>query len=269
MKKITFLFAIFTATLNAQDFPAPYCAIADAEDVSVEEITSIAFSDVTINNTNDTDVLVNITSTSVPVTPGQAYSLKVYGNTYGEFDTSIVAFIDWNNNSILDDAGEVYAVGTLTNSTGADGIFVETNITVPASATAGTKRIRITKIYTDSESVAVVDPCAISFDAFGFGAVPGFGQAVDFNLTVGNLGTATFDAASLSVYPVPAKNTLTIAYKSPIGSLQVYNQLGQEVHASSNVASEINLDVSHLASGMYIVKLFNDKESITFKVVKE
>lgn len=269
MKKITFLFTFFTAALNAQTFPAPYCAISDSDEVSVEEITSVSFNSVTINNTNTADPLVDFTTSLVPITPGQAYSLKVYGNTYGNFDTNIVAFIDWNNNGVLNDTGEIYQVGTLTNSNGADGLFADITITVPTTATVGTKRIRITKTYTDDESVAIVDPCAISFDAFGLGAFPGYGQALDFNLNIGNLGTATFDAKSLSIYPVPAKNLLTIAYKSAIGSVHIYNQLGQEMYASHGLGSEVNLDLSNFATGVYLIKLFSDNEAKTFKIVKE
>lgn len=270
MKKITFVFAFFTIALNAQNFPSPYCAITDADEVTVEEITTVSFenNDV-INNTNADDPLVDFTSALVSVSPGQTYSLKVYGNTYGEFDTSIVAFIDWNNNGVLDDDGEIYEMGTLTNSDGNDDIFVALDLTVPANTSNGAKRIRITKIYTDEESPAIINPCAISMDAFGLGDFPGFGQALDFSLNVSSLSTVAFDAKALSIYPVPAKNTLAVSYKSEIGSMQIYNQLGQEVYAGKGLGSEVNLDVSNFASGVYIVKLFSDQEAKTFKIIKE
>lgn len=268
MKKITFVLAFFATALNAQNFPGPYCAIADADEVTVEEITSVDFNGSIISNTN-AGVLVDFTSTLVPVTPGQTYSLKVYGDTYGDFDNDIVAFIDWNNNGVLDNDGEVYEIGTLTNTDGGDGIFVDLDIAIPATASEGAKRVRITKIYTDEESVAIINPCAISFDAFGFGAFPGFGQALDFNLDVSSLGSPAFDAKALSVYPVPAKNSLTVAYKSAIGSMQVYNQLGQEIYAGRDLGTEVTVDVSNFASGVYVVKLFSDQEARTFKIIKE
>lgn len=268
MRKITFLFIFFATALAAQNSPTPYCEIADPDDVSVEEITAISLNDVTINNTNSNDALVDFTTTLIAVNPNQTYLLRVYGNTYGDFDTNIVAFIDWNNNGILNDEGEIYEIGTLTNSDGNDGIFVEKEIAIPTTA-VGTTRVRITKTYTDEDSVAIVNPCAISFDAFGMGEFPGFGQALDFNLNVSSLSTTTFDAKSLSVYPVPAKNSLTIAYKSPIGSIQIYNQLGQEMYTGQGLGSAVDLDVSNFASGVYIIKLFNDKESKTFKIIKE
>lgn len=270
MKKITLLLVLFSsAASQAQGFPAPYCAIADADEVSVEEISAVNINGLTIINSNTADPLVDFTGTVVPVVPGQAYTLQVFGNTYGNFDTSIVAFIDWNGNGILDDAGEIYEVGTLTDSDGSDGTFVTADITVPATAAAGTVRVRITKTYTDEESIAIVDPCAISFDAFGFGAFPGYGQAVDLSLSVGSLGTQNFDMASLSIYPVPAKNTVTISYKAAIGSLSVYNQAGQEIHAGSGLGPKTELDVSQFAAGIYFLRLSSGQETQTVKIIKE
>ena len=269
MRKITFVFAFFTTILNAQNFPTPYCAIAESEEVSVEEISSINFNSVLITNTNFSDVLVDLTSNLIPVSPGQTYPLKVFGNTYGNFDTDIVAFIDWNSNGILDDSGEIYEVGTLTNSNGNDGVFVEMNILVPTTTSTGLKRVRITKTYTDEDSVAIINPCTISFDPFGLGEFPGYGQAIDFNLSVNNLSTPTFDARSLSIFPVPAKNSLTIAYKSAVGNIQIFNQLGQQVYVGKDLGSEEVLDVSRFATGVYLVKIFNENEASTFKFVKE
>lgn len=269
MKKITFLFALFTLATNAQTFPAPYCTISDPDEVGVEEISTVNFGNVTITNTNDADVLVNYVSTVVPVAPGQSYMLKVFGNTYGDFDTDVVAFIDWNNNGILDDQGEIYEVGTLTDTDGTDGIFVTMQITVPATAAIGTARVRITKVYTDEDAVAIVDPCAISFEILEFGAFPSYGQALDFTLDVNTLGTSTFDTNELAIYPVPAKEKITIAYNAPIGNVQIYNQMGQEVYANRNIGTQADVDISNFATGVYFVKLFNETQSQTFRIIKE
>lgn len=267
MKKITLLLSLFTCAVNAQTFPAPYCDITDPM-VTVEEITTVNFNNVTITNTNFSDNLVDYTATQIPVAPGQSYTLEVFGNTYGNFDTEIVAFIDWNNNGVLDDAGEVYELGKLTNATGSNGVSVTMSVQVPATAAAGMTRVRITKVFTDIGSEAIVDPCAISFDITGAGTYASFGQALDFNLNVSTLSSATFDSEALSIYPVPAKNKVTIAYKSAIGNMQVYNQLGQEVYSSRNLGSQASLDVSGFANGVYFIKLYNEKEAQTFRIVK-
>lgn len=182
-------------TVNVGDgsggtFPAPYCDIADADDVTVEEITAVDFAGTSITNTDTTTVLIDKTDTVVNVTAGETYTIVVKGNTNGNFTNDIVAFIDWNQNEILDDAGEVFEIGTLENSSGSDEVSVTMEITVPANAVLGETRIRITKTYTDEDSPAEINPCAIEFDAFGFMIVPGFGQALDFTLNIEESGGA-------------------------------------------------------------------------------
>lgn len=165
-------------------FPAPYCEIADAAEVSVEVITAVEFAGTRITNDDPDSVLIDKTDVIVNIDAGGTYTISVEGNTEGDFDNNIVAFIDWNQNDILDDAGEVYAIGTLTNSTGDDGVSVSMEIAVPADAVLGETRVRITKTYFDEDSPFEVNPCGIEFSPGGYGIYPGFGQALDFTLNV-------------------------------------------------------------------------------------
>ena len=165
-------------------FPSPYCDITDADQVIVEEITKVDFADTVITNDDGDSVLIDKTDIVVNVTAGETYTLSVEGFTNGDFETNIVAFIDWNQNEILNDAGEVYELGTIENSTGDDGVSVTMEILVPADAVLGETRIRITKTYFDDVSDAIVNPCGIEFDPFGMGIYPGYGQALDFTLNI-------------------------------------------------------------------------------------
>ena len=148
MKKITFLLGLFSLTLSAQEFPSPYCNITDIVEVEVEEITKVEFAGTIITNADDVSALINKTAVSINVVQNEVYTLQVFGDTKGNFDSAIVAFIDWNNNNVLDDAGEVYEVGILTNSNGADAVSVSLDINVPLTATVGPKRIRIKLFFT-------------------------------------------------------------------------------------------------------------------------
>lgn len=269
MKKITFIIALFSFTLSAQNFPSPYCNISDIEDVEIEEITSVNFSGIVINNTDNTAALINKTIISVDVVQNQVYTIQVFGDTKGNFDNAIVAFVDWNDNGILDDAGEVYEIGILTNSDGYDAVSVSMDITVPLTAVVGPKRIRLTKIYTDEESQSFIDPCAISFTPFGFGPYPGYGQALDFTLNVGTLSAPGFDEKSLVIYPIPAKDNLTLSYKSAIESLTIYNLVGQEVFSDNNLESTVNVDISTFSSGTYIAKISSESTTHTVKIIKD
>ena len=177
----------YTLTVSGSDedtFPSPYCDIADADSVIVEEITKVDLAGTTITNDDTESVLINKTDTVIDITAGETYTISVEGNTYGNFDTNILAFIDWNQNNTLDDEGEVYELGTLANSTGSDGIFVTMDILVPSDAVLGETRVRITKTYFDNISNPIINPCGIEFDPFGWGIESGYGQALDFTLNI-------------------------------------------------------------------------------------
>ncbi len=172
-------------------FPDPYCEIADASEVLVEEITVVEFAGTQITNDDEDTVLIDKTDVVVNITAGDTYTISVEGNTDGDFEDKIVAFIDWNQNGILDDAGEIYEVGILENSTGYDGVSVSMDITVPADAVAGQTRVRITKTYFDEDSDPIINPCGIEFDPWGMGIYPGYGQALDFTVDVSGGGGGT------------------------------------------------------------------------------
>ncbi|WP_431135632.1 T9SS type A sorting domain-containing protein [Psychroserpens mesophilus] len=254
-------------------FPSPYCVV-DPTDTIIEEITTVTFAGTTITNTDLSTISVDETATVVTVNQEETYTLEVAGNTYdtggAAFDNDIVAFIDWNQNDILDDDGEVYEIGTITGSTGSDGTFVSMDITVPTDAVLGTTRIRITKTYQDPDSPAEIDPCGILFNPFGFGPFGGYGQALDFTLEIdAPLSLAQFELNALSVYPVPTKDILNINYKSALNGVKIYNLVGQEVFAKQTDSENIQLDLSSLTTGTYLVKLVSREAMHTFKIIKQ
>lgn len=233
------------------------------------------FADASIVN-NDYSTLVDETATIANVAPGEAYTITIEGNTYGDFDTNIVAFIDWNQNDILDDDGEVYELGLLSNTNGADGVSVSLEITVPSDALIGETRIRITKTYTDligeegnPPSPAVINPCAIQFNAFGASIQTGFGQALDFTVNIETLSVGDFEDNALAVYPIPAKDVLNVEYKSVLTGVKIYNVVGQEVLNRTTSSSQLQLDISEFTTGIYIVKLFAEEGQHSFRITKE
>lgn len=274
MKKITLVLALLSLGVQAQTFPFPYCEIADPGDVAVEEITTVSFAGTSITNTDLASVLIDETATVVAVNRDEIYSLEVSGNTYdtidAAFDNDIVAFIDWNQDDVLDAVNEMYPIGTITGSTGSDGISVTLNITVPLDAVLGTTRIRLTKTYQDPDSPAEINPCGITFFPFGFGPVGGYGQALDFTLDVGPvLSVNEFEINALSVYPIPTKEILHVDYKSVLSEVNIYNLLGQEVYAEKTTTSNLQLDLSRLAVGAYIVKLVSEEGEHHFRIIKQ
>ena len=268
MKNSTLLITLLSFGLCAQNFPSPYCDI-DPTGVTVEEITSVEFAGTNIQNSDATSVLVDKTESLVLVTAGETFTIKVQGNTVGDFENKIVAFIDWNANEILDDTDEIYEVGTLINSNGTDGISVSADIIPPPNGVIAFVRARITKTYIDDDSPAEIDPCAIAFNPFGQGVFPGFGQALDFTVDTGTLGIDDFQETSFSLYPNPTSEILYINSSiARVKTITITDINGRIVQNSGNDSLN-EIYVSNLQSGMYFLNVQTDQGTIVKRFVKK
>jgi photosystem II stability/assembly factor-like uncharacterized protein len=78
-------------------------------------------------------------------------------------------------------------------------------------------------------------------------------------------------AENINIYPNPANTTITIKTPGIAGKslLSVYNINGQELIKQKISKSKTQLDISNLPSGVYIVKLVNEKAVEVRKFVKE
>ena len=81
---------------------------------------------------------------------------------------------------------------------------------------------------------------------------------------------------SLNIYPVPAKDLITIEcsdIKFDIADVKIYNVQGIEILSKkvNNIRAthRINLDVSGLEKGIYVLKIGNENSYLTQRLVKE
>lgn len=159
-------------------FPDPYCGPLNFP-TAVEPITRVLVADID----NISSAVVNgspahedFTSIVGNMIAGDSYPIALEGNTDGSYTNRFVVFIDWNQNGILDDPGEVFEMdNTIFNSTGLDGQQALGTITVPLSAIPGQTRMRVKKIFSTTN---FLDPC--------LGA--NYGQAEDYTINV-SVGT--------------------------------------------------------------------------------
>lgn len=134
---------------------AQYCA-ASANSTSFENVKNVTYAG--INNTTSSHSGYNdFTAQVANVTHGDtnqiSVEIKADGGDY------LYAFIDWNQNDILDDVGEVY---TLASSTSSDGPHT-LDITVPAGASIGNTRMRVKLGWQQSSPI----PCG----SFSYGEI--------------------------------------------------------------------------------------------------
>ena len=91
----------------------------------------------------------------------------------------------------------------------------------------------------------------------------------DFQIALNNLlDTENYQKKSIKIYPNPVSTSLNIQKKG-IDNLRVkiYNMLGKLVYKNNKISSEINL--SHLASGIYIAKFESEKFQKSLKIIKQ
>lgn len=187
---------------------------------------------------------------------GQSYEIKLSGTTGVETHSYFTAFIDWNQNGILNDEGEVYQLGSIYDSFGHDDIQAVSQILVPQNAPDGRIKMRIIK----SGMEFPMNPC-------GFYSL---GQAEDYSIQVGEMAVEDLSNSSLSIYPNPVKDILNIKSKDQIQSVSIYNLAGQKMLEKAKLLSNKQIDLSFLKSGVYMVKVYlNNGEIKSFKIVKE
>ena len=100
---------------------------------------------------------------------------------------------------------------------------------------------------------------------YGYG-IPNFQSAYSTVLNVDEVRLMD----KVSIYPNPLKNTFTLnigALKLNNIDIQIFNVIGKKVFEERNLKSE-NINVSHLNSGVYILKIMNESMHKTIKIVK-
>ncbi|WP_177195003.1 fibronectin type III domain-containing protein [Parapedobacter indicus] len=108
------------------------------------------------------------TAMEANLTPGETYQIAVsLGDSYAS--DYVFVFIDWNQNGLLDDPGEVYEV--VTNLPERDSGPHTYDITIPENAVSGATRMRVVLQYGESDP----NPCITSGD----------GEVEDYTVIVG------------------------------------------------------------------------------------
>lgn len=79
------------------------------------------------------------------------------------------------------------------------------------------------------------------------------------------LSSTTFDADAIKVYPNPTTDYIVISGLTGSSKAEIYNVTGQLVQ-ETNFTNETRIDLS-LSAGIYLVKVSNENQSITRKIV--
>ncbi len=181
-----------------------------------------------------TNLSTNLSSSnSITITP--LWTGTVYAEGYA-------VFVDWNRDGDFGDAGELAFSQTATTATPINGSF-----NVPAGASAGPTRMRVSMKYND-----VPDPC----ESFSWGEVEDYIVVIPTSLQTSNGESSgrIISASEIFLYPNPVHGgLLNIAISDGIATeYEIYNVLGQLVVKGN---FEETIDVSELQGGMYMLKI--------------
>jgi hypothetical protein len=106
----------------------------------------------------------------------------------------------------------------------------------------------------------------LQVDMWGTGA----GQTFDIGYFDPSLSNSTFEEeTSLSYFPNPVNDKLTLKAQQNIQNVSVYNMLGQEVMRTEMNLQRGELDMSSLQSGPYFVKVSINGTVETIKIIKK
>lgn len=189
---------------------------------------------------------------------GQVYSEGTTGSSLSS-TTSIVErtwMIESNLSSGIDlTVGVEWAAGIETNTFNNNNCFIshyvngDWDVSAEVSAT-----IAASGNFTISRSgITTLSPFAV-FD----------------NATTVGLETARTEV-DVELFPNPAKDWVAINIDQPLSNfnLDIYDNTGRFISAQNFTESRKTVDISSLASGMYVFKIWNNEYSSVTKVVKE
>lgn len=82
------------------------------------------------------------------------------------------------------------------------------------------------------------------------------------------LSVDEFESLKLKHYYNADSGSLTIKGETALGTIELYNILGQQVLTKNSTHSEESIDMSNLKDGLYIIKISTGNRTQTIKVVK-
>jgi hypothetical protein len=89
------------------------------------------------------------------------------------------------------------------------------------------------------------------------------------NTDAPGLGIANEIIDGFAMYPNPVENTLTLRAQNAIDAVSVYNMLGQEVMKSIPSATQVQLDMTQLPVGTYVVKVQAGSQLGSYSLIKQ
>lgn len=243
-----------TINTTTQSASVNYCNSAGSN-VSYEWLDRVQF--VSIDNTSGANGgYEDFTAFSTTVSKGSSYSISltpafastVYNEGYG-------VWIDFNEDGDFEDANE-FVFNHAKTSTAVTG-----NITIPADVSNGSKRMRVQMLYDATPS----NPCA----SFTYGEVEDYTVIVGAKSAVANIASQQIN--QLIVYPNPVSDILNVEIPemSQNANIYIYSANGSLIEQNNVSSSQLRIDISSFAAGLYNIKVISGSIVYNANFVKQ
>ena len=209
-----------------------YCASSGtaAYDTGVSNVTFNTINNSDLNNPKDNGY-EDFTAITTSVAQNSIHNLTVSVDTDGGYTVHTIVWIDWNQNYDFSDPGETYDLGS-TNLDGA--ITPATSITVPAGATLGTTRMRVSTSYNDEPS-----SCETGFD----------GEVEDYGIIVTSaISSPEINKQGNATNIVDGDTTPTTADDTEFGAISVTGSTDTNTFTIQNTGTA-NLSIGTITIG--------------------
>ncbi len=244
-----------SVTTLATSTNVTYCA-STSNSTADERIGKVVLG--TISNTSTgTAGYENFTSLSTNVTRGTTYTITITPTwTSTKYNEGYGVWIDYNKNGFFTEAGEMVVSKSASQLTPVTATF-----TIPAGATLGTTRMRVSMKYNGIPT---------SCETLTYGQVEDYTVNIVSATPVTSIASTdnSYEVFELKLYPNPVENMLTISNSDDTkATYQITNLLGQVVKTGSMNEKEIS--VSNLDAGMYIFEATENDKTLSKKFIKK
>lgn len=187
----------------------------------------------------------DFTGISFSAQPGSTSTVTLVPGFSAKASTEcFVVWIDFNQDSDFDDAGEQVVKATKVKST------ITQKFTVPSSALSGTTRMRVSMKRNNLPA-----PCEI---------IPS-GEVEDYTIQIGGAAlksasvnpTDNLFPGKVRIYPNPASDRLILetSENGPGNRLEVFSLTGNRLMSEAITETRTSIDVSSLKPGLYIMEV--------------
>ena len=239
-----------TVSVTTLTVTLTYCT-SQGNSVVDEKIGRVQFGTINNNSTGGTGY-TNFTAISTNVVRGSANTITITPAwTSTVWTEGYAVFIDYNQDGDFADAGETAFTKATSKTTPATG-----TITIPATATLGSTRMRVSMKYNGTPT---------SCETFSYGQVEDYTVNITSSARIDETSSARI---SFNLYPNPVKgDVLNIANLESQSTYRIFNMMGQEL-GSGKIENE-SIYVGSLKTGTFLIEVSNGTSTLTKRFIKE